>query len=180
MALLLISTEAGIAIMAAAFVLLLLMGRKLGGGSASLQAGGYPSSFPEQLSAPVVPEIDPEPQPPFPVKTPHYQLQALAFKNTDYRVGPPDPTVFFDEVTFSGTRLDSGNTFTLTAVVATPRGLEKYLRDKQYRYLWTSDLLVIERFDMEIIREMVLDYAQEMVEVPREAHIMPPDPPLIA
>ena len=51
---------------------------------------------------------------------------------------------------------DSGHSWWQSYFVATPRGLEKTLREKSWKYLYAPEILVIPRYDLEEVRRAVV------------------------
>lgn len=80
------------------------------------------------------------------------RIRKFFFKKTDAIPGPLDREVFADDLNIELYDPDSGHSWWQSYCVATPRGLEKILREKSWRYLYAPDILVLPRYDLEEIR----------------------------
>jgi hypothetical protein len=80
------------------------------------------------------------------------RIEKFFFKKTDAIPGPADPDVFADELLIQLYDPDSDHHWWQSYFVATPDGLRNILRDKSWRYLHASEILVLPRYDLEEIR----------------------------
>lgn len=80
------------------------------------------------------------------------RIEKFFFRKTDAIPGPPDPADFADELLVQLFDPDSGHHWWQSYFVATPDGLRNILRDKSWRYLHASEILVLPRYDLEEIR----------------------------
>ena len=84
------------------------------------------------------------------------QIKKLFFDKTDVIPGPEDPDVFAEELHIELYDRVSDHAWWQSYFVATPRGLAKILRDKQWRYLHAPQILVLPHYDFEEIRRAVV------------------------
>ena len=85
------------------------------------------------------------------------RIQKFFFKKFDAVPGPAEPEVFADELHVELYDPDSGHYWWQSYFVATPKGLERILREKAWRYLHAPQMLVVPRYDLEEIRRAVVN-----------------------
>jgi hypothetical protein len=84
------------------------------------------------------------------------QITKFFFKELDVIPGPPDPWTFADELTVEIYDPDSDHKWLQSYFVASPQGLSQILRDKSWKYLYTTEMLVLPKYDLEEIRRAVV------------------------
>ncbi len=114
---------------------------------------------PTQESGPRVRTID-APQP--------LEVKSYMFTNFDYRSGPANRDDFFEnmyvnvgEVLRTAGTADS-NTRTYSLWVTTPRALDAAMRAKREEYKFGRNLLVVERYDMDVILKAVREHINDL------------------
>jgi hypothetical protein len=85
------------------------------------------------------------------------QIRKLYFDKSDITPGPEDPDVFAEELHIELYNPDSGHSWWQSYLVATPQGLAKILRERNWRYLHAPEILVFPRYDLEEIRRAVVN-----------------------
>ena len=80
------------------------------------------------------------------------RIKKFFFQKSDVTPGPADPEIFADELLIELYDPDSDHSWWRSYFIATPKGLENVLREKNWRYLHASDILVLPRYDLEEIR----------------------------
>ena len=84
------------------------------------------------------------------------RIQKFFFEKVDAIPGPAESEAFADELHVQLYDPDSGHSWWQAYFVATPKGLEKILLEKSWRYLYAPEMLVIPRYDLEEIRRAVV------------------------
>ena len=112
-----------------------------------------------QESSPRIRTID-APQP--------LEVKSYMFTNFDYRSGPANRDEFFEnmyvnvgEVLRTAGAADS-NTRTYSLWVTTPRALDTAMRAKREDYKFGRNLLVVERYDMDVILRAVREHINDL------------------
>jgi len=98
-------------------------------------------------NAPIHPEMDFGP----------VVLRKLYFNGFDAAGGPADPLSFVDDVTLEVYFKHTGALFENTYTVATPAGLGQLLRDKEWDILYSPEIFIVNRYDLKLIRETILE-----------------------
>ncbi|HEY6764159.1 MAG TPA: hypothetical protein VI386_05260 [Candidatus Sulfotelmatobacter sp.] len=80
------------------------------------------------------------------------RMKKFFFEKADALASPPDPNVFADELHIQLYDPDSGHEWSQSYFVATPLGLAQILRDKSWKYLYSPEILILPRYDLEEIR----------------------------
>jgi hypothetical protein len=80
----------------------------------------------------------------------------MVFRQNRRNSWPDDPEVFAEEFNIELYDPDSGPSWWQSFFVATPQGLAKTLREKQWRYLQAPDVLVFSCYDLAEIRRAVV------------------------
>jgi hypothetical protein len=83
-------------------------------------------------------------------------MKKFFFERIDALSGPPDPDVFADDLHVELYDPDSDNKWWHSYFVATPTGLSQILREKAWKYLYATGILVLPRYDLEEIRRAVV------------------------
>lgn len=117
-----------------------------------LQAQDDPTPDP---NAPVHPEMDFGP----------VVLTKLYFSGFDAIGGPADPLSFVDDVTVEVYFKQSGSLFENTYTIATPTGLGQLLREKQWDILYSPEIFVVNRYDLKLIRETIMEHLVDVSEL---------------
>jgi hypothetical protein len=97
------------------------------------------------------------------------QITKFFFKKLDAIPGPPDPGTFADELTVEIYDPDSDHKWLQSYFVASPQGLSEILRDKSWKYLYATEMLVLPKYDLEEIRRAVVSRIVESNEYFRSA-----------
>ncbi len=98
-------------------------------------------------NAPIHPEMDFGP----------VVLRKLYFNGFDAASGPADPLSFADDVTLEVYFKQTGALYENTYTVATPAGLTQLLRDKEWDILYSPEIFIVNRYDLKMIRETILE-----------------------
>ena len=78
------------------------------------------------------------------------------FSKFDAVRGPADSSVFHDEVFVELYDSQSGHRWTHSYGVATPEGLSQILEEKSWFYLYANGIIVVQKYDLNRIREAVV------------------------
>lgn len=105
-------------------------------------------SAPESSAAVVHPEMDFGP----------VLLRRFYFNNFDALSGPADPAKFFNELTVQVLFKATGAVVENTYTVATPLGMSELMAAKQWGTLYSPEMFVVTRYDLEAIREAVMEH----------------------
>ena len=84
------------------------------------------------------------------------QIKKLYFDKADVSPGPENSEIFADDLHIQLYDPDSNRYWWQSYFVATPKGLDKVLREKSWNYLYAPEMLVIPRYDLEEIRRAVV------------------------
>jgi hypothetical protein len=97
------------------------------------------------------------------------------FRSWDSEPGPPDPECFHDEVFLELENSESGDSWTNSYFVGTPSGIAQLMREEGWDEMFGTDLLIVRRFDRELILKSLLDRINEQYEImpepPRDPHL---------
>jgi hypothetical protein len=96
------------------------------------------------------------------------------FSHFDVVPGPPDPENFADELIIELYDSVSDFRWTVTYVVATPAGIRKLMDDEQWKFFYATEIFVVRRYDLQIIREAVFGRINEIHE---KVSLDPEQPP---
>ena len=118
-----------------------------------------PDSAPPDPNAPVHPEMDFGP----------VVLRKLYFNGFDATGGPADPLNFVDDATLEVYFKHTGALLENTYTVATPAGLIQLLRDKNWDILYSPEIFIVNRYDLKLIRETILERIVDDSEL-RQSH----------
>ncbi len=96
------------------------------------------------------------------------------FRSFDSDTGPPDPECFYDEL-FLEVENPAGDGWTISHLVGTPSGIAQVMREEGWDEMLGTDLLIVRRFDRELILRSLLERLEEQYEiapeVPRDPHL---------
>jgi len=96
------------------------------------------------------------------------------FRSFDSDSGPPDPECFYDEL-FLELENPAGDAWTISYFVGTPIGIAQVMREEGWDEMFGTDLLIVRRFDRELILKSLLDRLEEQYEIapepPRDPHL---------
>jgi hypothetical protein len=190
-----------IIIFVAAFLLLLLLGRKLSGsGDAHVIPPPYQDDAPpvQAIARPVSAEDeDSAPAPdssrlvgtdlPFPIKLPEIErnqdgrynrpeFQNYYFEKIDLKTGPVDPTSFCDDFYVVARDIESNHPGSYKYLVATPAGLQAVMASEHLPALYIDDqTVIVPRWDLPLILETVVKQIMKTYTEPRdeEANALP-------
>lgn len=144
------------------FVALLLVGRWISARSES--SAHDPDLTPASASVVTESAVDSRPAGPDPKAPIHPELDCgpvilrkLYFSRFDALTGPADALNFFDEVTVEVYFKESGGVFQKIYTVATPLGFSQFLEDKNWDIFYTPEMFVVQRYDLKLIREAIID-----------------------
>jgi hypothetical protein len=85
------------------------------------------------------------------------------FRDTDAEHGPPDPTVFYDEL-FIDLRDNTGQIWHNSMHVATPRGISKAMDDEGWDSVVGTELIIVKRYDLRTIIDAAVHHLDELYE----------------
>jgi hypothetical protein len=89
------------------------------------------------------------------------------FREIDAATGPPDRDVFYDELFVDVLEPRTRDIWKYSFYVGTPKGVAKAMAEENWEYLFSSDLLIVKTFDMELILRAVVENLEEQHELPR-------------
>lgn len=84
------------------------------------------------------------------------------FAHFDAVPGPPDPENFTDELILELYDPVSDFRWTSTYVVATPSGVRKMMDDEHWNFFYATEIFIVRRYDLQIIREAVYGRIKEV------------------
>jgi len=106
---------------------------------------------------------------------PGLRIRNHYFRNFDTDTGPPDPECFYDELFLEIENPDSGDSWTTSYFVGTPSGLAQVMREEGWDEMFGADLLIVRRFDRDLILRSLLERVAEQYEIapgaPRDPHL---------
>jgi hypothetical protein len=181
-----------IIIFVAAFLLLLLLGRKLSGaGELQIQIPPIPEPpSPQTLSSNryEIVEEEKEPAPavigadiPFPVAVPPItrnpdgcysrpEFLNYHFQTIDLVTGPTDPSCFYDHLYIQTRDLDDGIPWTNKFTVATPAGLERVMKEEALAALYLdSETIIVPKWNLEAIMGAMVQQVIKAYREPNDA-----------
>lgn len=83
------------------------------------------------------------------------------FRHTDLVEGPPDPEDLYDEFFVELENLEHEHRWTTSFHVATPKGLERVMREDRSAFVYGEGTIIVPRFDLATILRAVLErYAE--------------------
>jgi len=106
---------------------------------------------------------------------PRLRIRQHYFRSFDSDTGPPDPECFYDELFVELEDTHTGNSWTISYFVGTPSGIAQVMREEGWDEMFGADLLIVRRFDRELILRSLLGRLQEQYEIapepPRDLHL---------
>lgn len=191
-----------VVIFVAAFLLLLLLGRRLSG-------SGDAHGIVPPAEVPLPPPVRDTPQGagsvaededtanvpsrltgsdlPFPIKLPEIECNQdgrynrpeflnYYFEKIDLKTGPADPTSFYDDFYVMARDIESGNPGFYKYLVATPAGLQAVMASEHLPALYIDDqTVIVPRWDVPLILETVIKQIMKAYAEPKdeEANTIP-------
>jgi hypothetical protein len=116
------------------------------------------------LGAPAAPPL-PFPAADEPEGQPRLRIRSHYFRSFDSETGPPDPDCFHDELFLELENPDSGDAWTQSYFVGTPSGIAQLMREEGWDEMVGTDLLIVRRFDRELILKSLLERINEHYEI---------------
>jgi hypothetical protein len=186
-----------VVIFVAAFLLLLLLGRKLSSFSESTISTPLPESVADKKVVAVEPPFSTGKELavvgadlPFPIHIPEIERDDdgrynrpeflnYYFEETDLVRGPDDPTAFYDDFYLLVRDIENSHTALYKYFVATPSGLQNAMDDEHLPALYLEEQsLIVSRWDVPLILETVVkdvmkSYAERKQD--KETHALPSD-----
>ena len=83
------------------------------------------------------------------------EIKNYAFIEIDHVKGPADPLDFYDVLYVDVAESSSDWLTNYSFLVCTPKGIEGYMKDRAFSYLFGRDHLIVLRFDLSLILEAV-------------------------
>jgi len=97
------------------------------------------------------------------------------FRSFDSDTGPPNPEAFYDELFVELEDTNTGGSWTISYFVGTPSGIAQVMREEGWDEMFGTDLLIVRRFDRDLILRSLLERLEEQYEIAPEP---PHDPHL--
>jgi hypothetical protein len=116
------------------------------------------------LEVPQLPAL-PLPAAKQPERAPRLRIRNHYFRGFDSDTGPPDPECFYDELFLELERSDSDIPWTVSYYVGTPSGMAQVMREESWDYMLGIDLLIVRRYDRELILRALLERVSEQHEI---------------
>ena len=120
------------------------------------------------VEAPAIPPL-PSPADAEPDDEPRLRICNYYFRSFDTDTGPPDAECFYDELFLEIENPDSGDSWTISYFVGTPSGIAQVMREEGWDEMLGSDLLIVRRFDRDLILRSLLERVAEQYEIAPEA-----------
>ncbi len=86
-------------------------------------------------------------------------IRNYGFRTIDLRTGPPDKEDFFDELNVAFYDASTAYAWQSSFTVCTPKGIARFMREKGYDSLLSTGYIIVERYDIDVILNTVLDPA---------------------
>lgn len=96
------------------------------------------------------------------------RIDNYGFRDTDLRTGPRDPQDFFDELLVQFYSQDTGHSWQASYTVCTPKGLASHMRRTGFSSLIVSSFVVVERYDVDLILQTILEPVEESLDPPEQ------------
>ena len=87
------------------------------------------------------------------------RIENYGFREIDLSKGPPDPEDFFDELFVQRFDETYNHRYQDSYTVCTPKGISRFRREKEYSSLLASGYIIVERYDIDLILNAILDPA---------------------
>jgi hypothetical protein len=100
-----------------------------------------------------------------PENEPRLRICQHYFRSFDSETGPPDPEGFYDELFVELEDSDTGASWTNSYFVGTPSGIAQVMREEGWDEMFGTDLLIVRRFDRDLILRSLLEHMQEQHEI---------------
>jgi hypothetical protein len=84
------------------------------------------------------------------------------FEHFDAVPGPVDPECFADELILELYDSVSDFRWTVSYVIATPKGISKRMDDEDWNFLYATEIFLVRRYDLELIRRAVYGRIKEL------------------
>ena len=91
-------------------------------------------------------------------------LRKFYFSQIDTLAGPPDPFEFADELTVEVEHNSTGHESKWEFTVGTPAGFARLLETKEWESFYSPQTFVIRKYELEMVREMVLEHIESILE----------------
>ena len=184
-----------IVIFVAAFLLLILLGRKLSSRGESYASTLPPEGFrPKPVAADEERPVSSKPTVvgadlPFPVHVPEIERDIdgkynrpeflnYYFETIDLHAGPEDPESFCDDFYIAVRDIESDRPMLYSYLVATPTGLQKVLNQERLPALYLEgQALIVRRWDLPLILDAAVKQIMKDYAAPddKESHALPHD-----
>jgi len=106
---------------------------------------------------------------------PSLRIRNHYFRSFDSDTGPPDPECFYDELFMELEDTHTGGSWTVSYFVGTPSGIAQVMREEGWDEMFGIDLLIVRRFDRELILKSLLERFEQQYEIapepPRDPHL---------
>jgi hypothetical protein len=102
------------------------------------------------------------------------ELRSFYMREFDVITGPPDPFEFVDELTAEVEHLETGARSTWEFTVGTPSGFARLLEGKGWESFYSPEIFVIRKYELEIVREMIVDHISSAISQPQQTQALPP------
>jgi hypothetical protein len=186
-------------IFVAAFLLLLILGRKLSGATESqIPMPSLPEPPSQQMfRSDVYAEVEEEKKSaapavigadlPFPVSVPPItrspdgrysrpEFLNYHFETIDLVTGPSDPSCFYDHLWVQTRDPDNDTVWTNKYTVSTPAGLERVMREEALAALYLdSDAIIVPKWDLEVIMGAMVQQIMKAYHEPNDPERTPQD-----
>lgn len=91
-------------------------------------------------------------------------VKRYSFRETDLETGPPDPLDFYDELFIDLQSAGSAQTWQNSIHVATPKALDRVMREEHWDSVIGTELLIVRRYNVDTILRGAVDHLQEIYE----------------
>ena len=112
-----------------------------------------------------------------PMKFDKIELRSFYMREFDATTGPPDPFEFVDEITAEVDHLETGARSKWEFTIGTPSGFARLLEGKGWESFFSPEVFVIRKYELEIVREMIVDHITAVLSEPGRTPVMPPKQP---
>jgi hypothetical protein len=89
------------------------------------------------------------------------------FREIDAGAGPAERDVFYDELFVDVLEPRTRDIWKYSFYVGTPKGVAKAMSEENWDYLFSSELLIVKTFDIDLILRAVIENLEEQHELPR-------------
>jgi hypothetical protein len=96
---------------------------------------------------------------------PRLRIRNHYFRSFDSDTGPPEPECFYDELFLEIENPGSGDAWTQSYFVGTPSGIAQVMREEGWDEMFGTDLLIVRRFDRELILQSLRQRINEQYEI---------------